>query len=184
MAEINKAGAPDRNTAGQLGDIYINTVTGDRYKLAYISTTTTYDGVTKDYEWELVNDRSDGDESGADLSNLSLGINNQTLSLKNSDTTLSSVTIPQASDEQISNAIQSKIDDGTLGSLSIEDRSITNSKLAFECVDIRNMQEVEMLNYFDYTAQTDDLLDFTNVGQKKEIIEKSISTDRRIHINN
>lgn len=54
MAEINKAGAPDRNTAGQLGDICIDTVTGDRYKLAYISTTTTYDGVTKDYEWELV----------------------------------------------------------------------------------------------------------------------------------
>ena len=53
MAEINKAGAPDRNTAGQLGDICINTVTGDRYKLAYISTTTTHDGVTKEYEWEL-----------------------------------------------------------------------------------------------------------------------------------
>lgn len=54
MAEINKSGAPDKSTAGQLGDICINTITGDRYKLAYISTTTTYDGVTKDYEWELV----------------------------------------------------------------------------------------------------------------------------------
>ena len=172
MAEISKAGVPDRNTAGQLGDIYINTITGDRYKLTYISTTTTYDGVTKDYEWELVDDRSDGGGCGADLSNLSLGINNQTLTLKNDNTTLSSVTIPQASDEQISNAIQSKIDDGTLGSLSIEDRSITNSKLAFESVGIRNMEEVEMLNYFDYTAQTDDLLDFTNVGVKKKLSKK------------
>lgn len=54
MAEINKSGAPDKNTVGQLGDIWIDTVTGDRYKLAYISTTTTYDGVIKDYEWELV----------------------------------------------------------------------------------------------------------------------------------
>ena len=54
MAEISKAGAPNKNTAGQLGDIYINTLTGDRYKLAYISTTTTHDGVTKEYEWELV----------------------------------------------------------------------------------------------------------------------------------
>lgn len=54
MAEINKAGAPDRNTAGQLGDICINTVTGDRYKLAYISTTTTYDGMFVEYEWELI----------------------------------------------------------------------------------------------------------------------------------
>ena len=54
MAEINKSGAPDKNTVGQLGDIYINTNTGDRYKLAYICRTTTYDGVFVEYEWELI----------------------------------------------------------------------------------------------------------------------------------
>ena len=56
MAEINKAGIPDKNTVGRLGDICINTVTGDRYKLAYISTTTTYDGTYTDYEWVFIND--------------------------------------------------------------------------------------------------------------------------------
>lgn len=56
MAEINKAGIPDKNTVGRLGDICINTVTGDRYKLAYTSTTTTYDGTYTDYEWVFIND--------------------------------------------------------------------------------------------------------------------------------
>ena len=54
MAEIKKAGVPGKDTAGQLGDIYINTLTGDRYKLAYIFETTTYDGVFVEYDWDPV----------------------------------------------------------------------------------------------------------------------------------
>ena len=54
MAEINKAGAPDKNTEGQLGDIYTDINTGKKYKLKYICRTTTYDGVTTEYEWELI----------------------------------------------------------------------------------------------------------------------------------
>jgi hypothetical protein len=54
MAEIKKAGAPNKNTEGQLGDIYINTNTSDKYKLAYIHRTTTYDGMFVEYEWELI----------------------------------------------------------------------------------------------------------------------------------
>lgn len=64
MAEIKKSGRPNINTEGQLGDIYIDTVTGYRYKLAYIGTSTTYDGVTKEYEWELISDFTPGDGSG------------------------------------------------------------------------------------------------------------------------
>lgn len=51
MAEINKAGVPGKDTVGKLGDIYTNTNTGDKYKLVYIFTTTTYDGVTIEYDW-------------------------------------------------------------------------------------------------------------------------------------
>ena len=54
MAEINKSGAPDKNTAGQLGDIYTDISTGKKYKLTCICRTTTYDGDTIDYEWEVL----------------------------------------------------------------------------------------------------------------------------------
>lgn len=53
MAEINKSGAPDKNTVGQLGDIYTDINTGKKYKLKYICRTTSFDGDTVDYEWEL-----------------------------------------------------------------------------------------------------------------------------------
>ena len=54
MAEINKSGAPDKSTVGQLGDIYTDISTGRKYKLKYICRTTTYDGVTVEYEWESI----------------------------------------------------------------------------------------------------------------------------------
>ena len=54
MAEISKAGIPGKNTVGALGDIYINTITGDRYKLVYIYTTTSDDDVVVEYDWELI----------------------------------------------------------------------------------------------------------------------------------
>ena len=54
MAEINKSGTPDKNTAGQLGDIYTDINTGKKYKLKYICRTTTFDGDAIDYEWESI----------------------------------------------------------------------------------------------------------------------------------
>ena len=54
MAEINKSGAPDKNTVGQLGDICTDINTGKKYKLKYICRMTTYDGDTVEYEWELI----------------------------------------------------------------------------------------------------------------------------------
>ena len=54
MAEINKSGAPDKSTAGQLGDIYTDISTGKKYKLKYVCRTTSFDGDTVDYEWESI----------------------------------------------------------------------------------------------------------------------------------
>lgn len=51
MAEINRAGKPDINTEGTLGDIWVDTSTDNKYKLACIINTTTYDGTYKTYEW-------------------------------------------------------------------------------------------------------------------------------------
>lgn len=61
-----------------------------------------------------------------DLSTLSMSINGQTLTLKDGNTTLSTVTIPTAvvTDEQLASIIQSKIDDGTLTSISLGEGSV------------------------------------------------------------
>ena len=90
-----------------------------------------------------------------DLSDLALNINNQTLSLKNNGTTLSSVTLPSVTDEQISAAIQGKIDDGTLGALTIEDGSITDAKLDTNMVLNNKLMGVNQsnngVNLYDYS---------------------------------
>lgn len=57
MAVIRKEGIPNKNTVGALGDTYIDTTTGKEYKLSYITTTISYDGTYKEYEWKsIVND--------------------------------------------------------------------------------------------------------------------------------
>ena len=79
----------------------------------------------------------DGTVADADLSKLALNLNDKTLSLKNNGTNLSSVTLPEATvtNEQVSNAIQAKIDDGTLSNLTIADGSVTKEKLAPDALD-------------------------------------------------
>lgn len=67
----------------------------------------------------------------ADLSKVTMSVSGQTLKLLNNGTQIATVEIPTntVTDEQLSTAIQSKINDGSLGALSINDNSITSSKL-------------------------------------------------------
>lgn len=95
-----------------------------------------------------------GTGSEVDLSNLSLSINEQQLTLNNNETALSTVTIPTATvtDEQVVNAVQSKIDDGTLSTLAVKDGSITESKLSDDI-------SATKLKEFDYIFTTANILD-------------------------
>lgn len=77
----------------------------------------------------------DGIEVGSDtdLSKITMSMSGQTLKLMNDGTQIATVEIPTAvvTDEQLTSIIQSKIDDGTLSALSIEDNSITPQKTDF-----------------------------------------------------
>ena len=67
-----------------------------------------------------------------DLSKVTMAMSGQTLKLMNDGTQIATVEIPTATvtDEQLTSIIQSKIDDGTLGSATITDKSITLNKLS------------------------------------------------------
>ena len=103
-----------------------------------------------------------------DLSNLALSVDSQQLSLKNSNTTLSTVTMPTVTDEQITTIIQSKIDDGTLSSLTVEDGSITYSKLADDA-KFAIGKRINLINPDAYTGK------HLNAADKTELIEVDAS---------
>lgn len=65
-------------------------------------------------------------ENGADLSNLTLAINGASLQIKNSNTVLSTVTLPTTSvtDEQLKTIIQGMINDGIISNLIIDDNTL------------------------------------------------------------
>ena len=67
-----------------------------------------------------------------DLSKVTMSVSGQTLKLLNDGTQITSVEIPTAvvTDEQLRSIIQSKINDGTLSSATIADKSVTTKKLA------------------------------------------------------
>ena len=54
MAEIKKAGAPNKHTSGNLGDIYINTITGGKYKLVFICKIENDIGCKVEYDWDPI----------------------------------------------------------------------------------------------------------------------------------
>ena len=97
--------------------------------------------------------------SDVDLSKITMSMSGQTLKLMNDGTQITTVEIPTAvvTDEQLTSIIQSKIDDGTLTSLTlgdnsvktsnIQDRAITNNKLADDLFDYMKVTEL-----FDYTV--------------------------------
>lgn len=68
-----------------------------------------------------------------DLSKVTMSVSGQTLKLLNNGTQIATVEIPTntVTDAQLSTAIQSKINDGSLGALAIADFSITEDKLAY-----------------------------------------------------
>lgn len=49
MAIIKHQGAPNRQTKGAIGDIFVNTVTGDKYTCTFAY----FDGVNGEYDWKL-----------------------------------------------------------------------------------------------------------------------------------
>ena len=81
--------------------------------------------------------------NNVDLSKVTMNMEGQTLKLLNDGTQIATVEIPTAvvTDEQLTTIIQSKIDDGTLGALTIEDGSIGNVKLS-----AIGQQRVNLLN--------------------------------------
>lgn len=55
MANITKAGAPDWDTVGSVGDICTDTITGRQYELVSIHKHCTYHGVSMEYSWKCIN---------------------------------------------------------------------------------------------------------------------------------
>lgn len=82
--------------------------------------------------------------SDTDLSKVTMSMSGQTLKLMNDGAQIATVEIPTAvvTDEQLTNIIQAKIDDGTLGALAIENGSIGAEKTNF----ITN-EHINILNY-------------------------------------
>lgn len=72
--------------------------------------------------------------SDVDLSKITMTMSGQTLKLMNDGIQIASVEIPTAvvTDEQLTSIIQSKIDDGTLNALTIEDGTVGKSKIKLE----------------------------------------------------
>lgn len=63
MAYITQSGAPNKQTTGAVGDIYIDSDTGKQYTLVAIYATTTKDKTVTDYEWNTITTASTGDGS-------------------------------------------------------------------------------------------------------------------------
>ena len=113
----------------------------------------------KKQDGTLIGDGIEIGGSDVDLSKITMSMSGQTLKLMNDGTQIATVEIPTAvvTDEQLTNIIQSKIDDGTLTSLTlgdnsvntsnIQDKAITNNKLADELFDYMKVTEL-----FDYTT--------------------------------
>lgn len=110
-----------------------------QYKdIANLSLTKHSDGKVyiKKQDGTLIGDGIEIGGSDVDLSKITMSMSGQTLKLLNDGTQIATVEIPTATvtDEQLTNIIQSKIDDGTLSALSIENRSIDESKIKFNTI--------------------------------------------------
>lgn len=87
----------------------------------------------KKQDGTLLGDGIEISGSDVDLSKITMSMDNQTLKLMNDGTQIATVEIPTAvvTDEQLTSIIQSKIDDGTLSAMTIENGSITPNKTDF-----------------------------------------------------
>ena len=95
-------------------------------------------------------------ESDVDLSKISLSMSGQTLNLMNNGTQIATVEIPTATDKQLTSIIQSKIDDGTLTSLTLGDNSVATNNVQNKAVtpNKTNFCNVEDINLFDKSKAT------------------------------
>lgn len=116
----------------------IKTINTQFKDIANLSLTKHSDGKVyiKKQDGTLIGDGIEIGGSDVDLSKITMSMSGQTLKLLNDGTQIATVEIPTATvtDEQLTNIIQSKIDDGTLSALSIENRSIDESKIKFNTI--------------------------------------------------
>jgi hypothetical protein len=108
----------------------------DKFKdIANLSLTKHSDGKVyiKKQDGTLIGDGIEIGGSDVDLSKITMSMSGQTLKLMNDGTQIATVEIPTAvvTDEQLTNIIQSKIDDGTLSALTVGDGTVTPNKTSF-----------------------------------------------------
>lgn len=108
-----------------------------------------------------------GSGSNADLSTLSMNINQQTLKLLDGARELASVIIPTATDEQLTSIIQSKIDDGTL----IPNETITLDKTNFIKRTSGNLISVSSYTNSGYSG-----INFNEFGANINVFETYVDT--------
>lgn len=110
----------------------INEVNSQYKDIANLSLTKHTDGKVyiKKQDGTLIGDGIEIGGSDVDLSKITMSMSGQTLKLLNDGKQVATVEIPTAvvTDEQLTSIIQSKIDDGSLSTLSIEDGSIELKK--------------------------------------------------------
>lgn len=116
----------------------INEVNSQFKDIANLSLTKHTDGKVyiKKQDGTLLGDGIEIGGSDVDLSKITMSMSGQTLKLMNDGNQIATVEIPTATvtDAQLTSIIQAKIDDGTLSALSIENRSIDESKLKLNTI--------------------------------------------------
>ena len=116
----------------------INEVNDKVIDIANLSLTKHTDGKVyiKKQDGTLLGDGIEIGGSDVDLSKITMSMSGQTLKLMNDGNQIATVEIPTATvtDAQLTSIIQAKIDDGTLSALSIENRSIDESKLKLNTI--------------------------------------------------
>lgn len=130
ILEIEGVPTKDKTLKGALAEL------STQYKdIVNLSLTKHTDGKVyiKKQDGTLIGDGIEIGGNDVDLSKISMSISGQTLKLLNDGTQIATVEIPvnTVTNEQLSTAIQAKINDGSLGALTIEDFSITEDKLAY-----------------------------------------------------
>jgi hypothetical protein len=117
--------------------------------IANLSLTKHTDGKVyiKKQDGTLIGDGIEIGGSDVDLSKITMSMSGQTLKLLNNGEQVTSVEIPTAviTDKQLTSIIQSKIDDGTLSSATITDKSVTPEKTSFYNVEKINCTPVEII---------------------------------------
>lgn len=161
----------------------INEVNSQCKDIANLSLTKHTDGKVyiKKQDGTLLGTGIEINGSDVDLSKITMSMSGQTLKLMNDGTQIATVEIPTATvtDEQLTSIIQSKIDDGTLSSLSIENGSITPQKTDFLQVDEKKEITTTWASsgYMQYGS---DYIDITNIHKLYLVCTTTNSMDHTL----